>query len=78
MSTVTIEFAETQLSRLIDQLQPGEEVIITRDQKPIARLIAEAKSEPRAIRKLGTLAGTVRYIAADFDAPLDDFKEYME
>ena len=28
-------------------------------------------------RQLGTLRGTVTYIAPDFDAPLDDFKEYM-
>ena len=29
-------------------------------------------------RQLGTLRGTVQYIAPDFDAPLEDFKEYME
>jgi uncharacterized protein DUF2281 len=29
-------------------------------------------------RKLGTLKGTVLYMAPDFDAPLEDFKEYME
>jgi hypothetical protein len=29
-------------------------------------------------RQLGTLKGTVRYLAPDFDAPLEDFKEYLE
>jgi hypothetical protein len=29
-------------------------------------------------RQAGTLKGTVKYMAPDFDAPLDDFKEYME
>jgi Protein of unknown function (DUF2281) len=29
-------------------------------------------------RRAGTLKGTVKYMAPDFDAPLDDFKEYME
>jgi prevent-host-death family protein len=43
MSTVTIEDAKARLSELIEQLHPGEEVIITRDQKPVARLVAEAK-----------------------------------
>jgi hypothetical protein len=33
---------------------------------------------PRAQRKLGSLRGTVKYMAPDFDAPLDEFKEYME
>lgn len=28
-------------------------------------------------RKLGTLQGTVEYLAPDFDAPLDDFQDYM-
>ncbi|HZI87553.1 MAG TPA: DUF2281 domain-containing protein [Pyrinomonadaceae bacterium] len=31
-----------------------------------------------AVRRAGSLAGTVKYMAADFDAPLEDFKEYME
>jgi hypothetical protein len=33
---------------------------------------------PRPPRRLGTLRGTVRHMAPDFDAPLEDFKEYME
>jgi antitoxin (DNA-binding transcriptional repressor) of toxin-antitoxin stability system len=77
MATVTLEEAQAQLPKLIEQLHPGEEIIITRDQKPVARLIGEAKPGPRR-RQLGTLQGTVRYLAPDFDAPLEDFKEYME
>jgi hypothetical protein len=41
----------------------------------VAKLIATPQL---AERKLGTLKGTVLYMAPDFDAPLDDFKEYME
>ena len=78
MSTVSIEVAQTQLANLIEQLHPGQEIVITRDQKPVARLIAADQPDAKAPRKLGTLRGTVRYIAPDFDAPLDDFKEYME
>jgi hypothetical protein len=33
---------------------------------------------PSRPRKLGTLKGTVRHIAPDFDAPLGDFKDHME
>jgi antitoxin (DNA-binding transcriptional repressor) of toxin-antitoxin stability system len=75
--TVTIENAQVHLKELIAQLHPGDEIIITRDQKPVARLTAAGEpAKPR--RRLGTLKGTVRYMAPDFDAPLEEFKEYME
>lgn len=77
MSSVTIEEAQARLPSLIDQLHPGEEIIITRNQQPVARLIAEGPRE-KPPRQLGTLKGTVLYMAPDFDAPLEDFKEYME
>jgi hypothetical protein len=39
----------------------------------------EELSTPKtSVRRAGTLKGTVEYMAPDFDAPLDDFKEYME
>jgi hypothetical protein len=38
--------------------------------------VAPPTDGPR--RQLGTLMGTVRFIASDFDAPLDDFEEHME
>ena len=77
MLTVTLEEAQAQLPKLIEQLRPGEEIIITRDQKPVARLVGEAQPE-RKPRRPGTLKGSVLYMAPDFDAPLEDFKEYME
>jgi len=45
MSNVTLEDAKARLSELIEQLHPGEEIIITRDQKPVARLVGEPKPE---------------------------------
>jgi hypothetical protein len=45
----------------------------------LERLEVEAEqSQPRVSRRAGTLKGTVKYMAPDFDAPLDDFREYME
>jgi prevent-host-death family protein len=76
MSTVTLEDAQARLGELIARLRPGEEVVITRDGKPVARLVGEVPPE-RPPRRLGTLKGTVLYMAPDFDAPLDEFKEYM-
>jgi antitoxin (DNA-binding transcriptional repressor) of toxin-antitoxin stability system len=77
MSTVTLEDAQAHLAELIAQLGPGEEVIITRDDKPVARLVGQPPPAAGP-RPSGTLKGTVLYMAPDFDAPLEDFKEYME
>lgn len=38
----------------------------------------ELSTPETRVRQAGTLKGTVKYMAPDFDAPLDDFKEYME
>ncbi|NLY02505.1 MAG: DUF2281 domain-containing protein [Rhodopirellula sp.] len=76
MPTVSIQEVGAKLSELIHQLAPGEEVIITDNDQAVARLVATGA--PQAQRKLGTLKGTVTYMAPDFDAPLDDFKEYIE
>jgi prevent-host-death family protein len=54
---VTIHEAKTHLSRLIAAVERGEEVVITRRDKPVARLLAEKPVAPR--RSLGFLAGTV-------------------
>jgi prevent-host-death family protein len=77
MPTVTLEDAKAHLDELIEQLQPGDAIIITRDQKPIARLTG-AEETPRPMRRLGTLKGSVLSMAPDFDAPLEDFREYNE
>ncbi|HTU93706.1 MAG TPA: type II toxin-antitoxin system prevent-host-death family antitoxin [Gemmataceae bacterium] len=42
MVSVTIEEAQVHLSELIDKLQPGEEVVITRNAEPVAKLVKEA------------------------------------
>jgi prevent-host-death family protein len=77
MTTITIQEAQSRLSELIHRLAPGEEVIITENNQPVARLTLTAPPE-RMPRQPGTLRGTVLYMAPDFDAPLEDFKEYME
>ena len=78
MPTVTIEEAQNKLSELIHRLMPGEEVVITENDQPVARMTLTAlPSEPRIAPRLGTLQGTV--LSMDhFDDPLEDFKEYMQ
>lgn len=77
MATVSIQEAQANLSELIHRLTPEEEVVITEDDQPVARLLAAAGA-PRPPHRLGTLRGTVLYMAPDFDATLEDFKEYTE
>ncbi len=77
MPTVTLQEAQSRLPDLIHNLSPGDEVVITENDQPLARLTRAAPAE-RKSRQLGTLKGSVVYMAPDFDAPLDDFKEYME
>jgi prevent-host-death family protein len=69
MSVVNIHAAKTQLSRLVDAAAAGEEIIIARAGKPVARLVAFTAQSER--RQLGMLAGQLK-VPADFDAPLPD------
>lgn len=70
MTIVNIHAAKTHLSRLVDAAAKGEEVVIARAGKPVARLVPfEAPKKPD--RVLGTMAGQFT-IPADFDAPLPD------
>ncbi len=75
--TVTISHAQSHLAELIAKANAGEEIVITLDEKPIARLLVEkpAQQQPRLP---GSAKGMIAYMADDFDAPLEDFKEYME
>jgi antitoxin (DNA-binding transcriptional repressor) of toxin-antitoxin stability system len=77
MTTLSIQEVQSRLPDLIGHMTPGEEIILTQNDQPVARLIRTTPPE-RKVRQLGTLKGTVLYMAADFDAPLDDFKDYME
>lgn len=73
MTSVTLEQAQANLGGLIHQLAPGDELVITEDNQPIASIVV-----PKPRVKLGALRGSVLYMAADFDAPLEDFKEYVQ
>ena len=76
MSTVALEEAQAQLPQLIDQLRPGEEIVITHDQKPVATVRATppvSRQPPR----LGTLKETILHVTPDFDAIPEDFEDYL-
>jgi prevent-host-death family protein len=76
MTTVTLEDAQVRLAELVEKAQAGEEIVITRDEKPVARLTGEAKAV-RQPRRPGNCQGILT-IVADDDEHLQDFAEYME
>lgn len=80
MSTIiTLEEAQSKLKDLIHQLAPGDEVVITENQEPVAKLVSTPKKEAKPSRPgPGFLKGSIIYMAPDFDAPLDEMREYME
>ncbi|QEL21084.1 type II toxin-antitoxin system Phd/YefM family antitoxin [Limnoglobus roseus] len=77
MSTVTIQEAQANLFDLIRRLSPGDEVLITENNQPVAKLVVPPAEPPPKPRQFGTMKGSVLYMAPDFDGPLDDFAEYM-
>ena len=78
-ATVTVEEAQAKLRELIQKLAPGEEVVITENEQPVAKLVSEQAKPAKASRPgPGLCKGMITYMAPDFDAPLDDMREYME
>ena len=76
---VRLEDAVNSLSLLIQKVMNGEEVFITQNQKPIAKIVSVSGMpvKPKKQIKAGSAKGLIK-IADDFDAPLEDFKEYMQ
>ncbi len=66
---VSVYDAKTNLSRLLDRAAGGEEIVITRNGRPVAKLVAATAA--RKPRMLGVLKGRIR-IRKTFDAPLAD------
>ena len=71
---VDITEAQRRLLDLIQAAEQGEEVIIMRDQQPLIQLVPLYQLTNRP--QFGSARGLIT-MADDFDAPLDDFREYM-
>lgn len=66
----TLDLTEEQIIALVDQLTDEQKRhLLQRLQQPAA---------PQSSPVFGIAKGAIVYMAPDFDAPLDDFKEYME
>ncbi|HWD37442.1 MAG TPA: type II toxin-antitoxin system prevent-host-death family antitoxin [Fimbriimonas sp.] len=68
MKQVNVHEAKTHLSKLLEEVEAGEEVVIARGGKPVARLVGIEEKPPRII---GLLKGKL-VVPDDFDDPLPD------
>jgi prevent-host-death family protein len=69
---INIAEAKTRLSELVEKAASGEEIVIARDHKPVAKLVPVRSHAPRVP---GSAKGQV-WIAPDFDETPDDFQDY--
>lgn len=76
MPQIDITEAKINLSELIDVALRGEEVVITRGDRPVVKLVAYSPVKKRRSPLFGSDRGAIA-ISDDFDEPLEDFKEYM-
>ncbi len=70
MTQINIHQAKTHLSKLVEQAAAGEEIIIAKAGRPVARLVSLAKPKPTK-RRPGALKGR-GWVGDDFDAPLPE------
>ena len=70
MTQLDITQAKSNLSKLLDLAIKGEEIIITQDDKPVAKISPIKRPLER-----GSAKGKV-WMSDDFDKPLEDFEEY--
>ena len=76
MQSMPIDRAEGHLAELVAMLSHGEELVLTEGEKPVATIRA-ALVPPRKPPRFGTLCGSIRYLAPDFDAVPEGFEDYL-
>jgi prevent-host-death family protein len=70
---VNYEDVKTKFTDLIEAALRGDKVVITKNGQQIVELVA---IKPARKPRFGSAKGKIK-ISDDFDAPLDDFKDYM-
>jgi len=74
-TTISLEEAQAHLSELVGKLAPGEEIIITEGQRPVAKIVGQGVPA-RKPRRPGSARGKLIILEED-DEHLKDFEEYM-
>jgi len=77
MQKVSVSQASKDLLQLIEAAIKGEEIVITKDEEPIAKLVPVPPIKKNWPAKAGSAKGMVT-IADDFDEPLADFEDYLQ
>jgi prevent-host-death family protein len=72
---VNVYEAKSQFSKLLEQVEGGDEIVIARNGKPVARLVPLQRSA--APRELGSMRGKI-WMAPDFDEPDEELIDLME
>jgi antitoxin (DNA-binding transcriptional repressor) of toxin-antitoxin stability system len=76
-TTLAVEDIKLTLPELLDSLTPGDEVILTRNQQTVAKLVTEyLKQQPKQRPGPGLCKGMITIISDD-DEHLNDFEEYL-
>lgn len=75
MQQVTLDEAKARLVDLLEAAAAGEEVYITKDEEMSVQLVPRPARKRK--RRFGSAKGLIS-MAPDFDAPLEDFKEYTQ
>lgn len=73
---ISLTDASAELVYLVEVALQGEEIVILKDDQPIAKLTS-LKSIQKRRRQPGSAKGLV-WMSDDFDEPLEDFKDYMD
>jgi prevent-host-death family protein len=76
MATVTIHEAQAKLPDLIHKLMPGDELVITENNRPVAKLVSQQPTLTSALRPPPGLGKGYVTIVSDDDEHLQDFAEY--
>ncbi len=74
-TSIAVFQAKTHLSAILEEVNNGKSFTITRHGQPVARIVPIAAAEARPRR--GSAKGGSFRMAKDFDAPVEDFSEYM-
>ena len=77
MNAVTIQEAQAKLPDLIHNLTPGDELVITENNQPVAKLVSELPKPKPGLRPPPGLGKGFITIVSDDEEHLKDFAEYM-
>ena len=72
MGQFNIAYAKAHLSELVEKAALGEDVVVAKGNKPVARIVPLRPAK----RKPGAGKGQILFLTPDFDAPIEDFAEY--